>query len=128
MNKLFAAAALVACFACSKTETDINNIVYNDEHGVYVHLAPIVEDDAPATRGYSSPNWAYNMEVNDRISIWSQAGTLQIFKVVETTTGPNGNFVAKIEASGFTLTDGEEYYCSYPFVLDNVVNDHTAQI
>ena len=127
MNKFFAAAALVACIACSKVETDVNNVVNNDEKGVYVTLSQIVEDDAPTTRGYASPDWAYNMEVNDRISVWSTAGTQQIFKVVETQK-VGGKFVAKIEASGFTLAEGEEYYASYPFVLENVINDFDAQI
>ena len=128
MNRLFAAAALLACLACSKTETDINKVVMENEPGVYVHFAPIIEDDAPATRGYAKSNWSYNVEVGDQINIWSAAASLQIFKVVETQTGPNGNFVAKIESSGFGLNDGEEYYSTYPFVLNNVVHDHKSQV
>lgn len=127
-NKLFAAAALLACLACSKTETDINKVVMENEPGVYVHFAPIIEDDAPATRGYAKSNWSYNVEVGDQINIWSAAASLQIFKVVETQTGPKGNFVAKIESSGFGLNDGEEYYSTYPFVLNNVVHDHKSQV
>ena len=128
MNKLFAAAALLACFACSKTETDINKVVTENEPGVYVRFAPIIEDDAPATRGYAMSNWSYSVEVGDQINIWSTAASLQIFKVVETETGPKGNFVAKIESSGFGLNDGEEYYSTYPFVLNNVVHDHKSQV
>lgn len=128
MNRLFAAAALLACFACSKTETDINKVVTENEPGVYVHFAPIIEDDAPATRGYAMSDWSYNVEVGDQINIWSAAASLQIFKVVETETGPEGNFVAKIESSGFGLNDGEEYYSTYPFVLNNVVHDHKSQV
>ena len=128
MNKLFAAAALLACFACSKTETDINKVVTENEPGVYAHFAPIIEDDAPATRGYAMSNWSYSVEVGDQINIWSTAASLQIFKVVETETGPKGNFVAKIESSGFGLNDGEEYYSTYPFVLNNVVHDHKSQV
>ena len=127
-NKLFAAAALLACFACAKTETDIDKVVKENEPGVYVHFAPIIEDDAPATRGYAKSNWSYNVEVGDQINIWSAAASLQIFKVVETQTGPKGNFVAKIESSGFGLNDGEEYYSTYPFVLNNVVHDHKSQV
>lgn len=128
MNKFFAAAALVACIACSKVETDVNKVVNNDEKGVYVTLSQIVEDDAPTTRGYATPDWAYNMEEGDRIAIWSTAGSLQIFKVVETQTNEYGNFVAKIEASGFTLTDNEEYYASYPYVAANSEYDFTDQV
>lgn len=128
MNKFFAAAALVACIACSKVETDVNKVVNNDEKGVFVTLSQIVEDDAPATRGYATRDWAYNMEEGDRIAIWSTAGSLQIFKVVETQTNEYGNFVAKIEASGFTLTDNEEYYASYPYVAANSEYDFTDQV
>lgn len=127
MKRLFAAIALLACFACSKSEMDINNAINESESGVYVHFAPIVEDDTPTTRGYSSPNWAYNVEINDRINIWSAAGSLQIFKVVQTEKTEKGNFVAKIESSGFELTDGETYYATFPFILNNVERDHTDQ-
>ncbi len=128
MNRWLAAVVLLACFACSKTETDFNQVVKGNEPGVYAHFAPIIEDDAPATRGYASPNWSYSVEIDDQINIWSSAASLQIFKVVETQVTDKGNFVAKIESSGFGLNEGEEYYSTYPFVLNNVVHNHKSQV
>ena len=127
MNRLFAVATcMLACLACSKTEIDFNKVIDENEPGVYAHFAPFLEEDTPGTRGYSLTNFAYDVEVGDRISVWSTQGTQQIFLVTERLESGD-HFVAKIEASGFSLNDGEEYYAFYPFVIPNVVEPLTAQ-
>ena len=124
MNRLFAATALVACFACSKTETDINKVM-NDELGDFVYLAPIVEDDVPATRGYkTASDYVYHFEEGDRLGIWDDLDDVMIFKIAETYD--NGH--ARIDGGKFSLTDGETYWSTFPYVHNNTQFDRTAQI
>ena len=124
MNRLFAAAALLACFACSKTETDINNVM-NDELGDFIRIAPIVEDDVPETRGYKTADWAYHFEVGDRICIWDDLNDVMIFKVAEVFPE---NDHARIDGGKFHLDDGETYWSTYPYVPNNVDNDRDVQV
>ena len=124
MKRLFAAVALLACFACSKTETDINNVM-NDELGDFIRIAPIVEDDVPETRGYKTADWAYHFEVGDRICIWDDLNDVMIFKVAEVFPE---NDHARIDGGKFHLDDGETYWSTYPYVPNNVDNDRDAQV
>lgn len=125
MNKWMAAIALVSCVACSKTETDINKTSPMNEKGkVYGYFAPIIDDDAPATRGYRNPDWSYVAEVDDQVNIWSSTNTLMIHKIV--SFNDNGHF--ELEASGYELKSGQTYTATYPFVLNNVVNLPTSQV
>lgn len=123
MNRLFAAAALLACFACSKIETGINNVM-NDEVGDFVYIAPIVEDDVPMTRGYKTSDWVYHFEVGERIAIWDDLNDVMRFKVAEVF--PNGR--AKIDGGKFHLDDGETYWATYPYVSANADLDRDAQV
>ncbi len=123
MNRLFAAAALLACFACAKTETDINNVM-NDELGDFVYIAPIVEDDVPDTRAYKKSDWSYHFEVGDRIAIWDDLDVVMNFKVSEVL----GNDHAKIDGGHFHLDDGVTYWSTFPYVHANTAFDRNAQV
>ena len=125
MNKWMAAIALISCVACSKTETDIEKATSMNEKGkVYGYFAPIIDDDAPETRGYRNPDWSYTAEVGDQVNIWSNTNTLMIHKIV--SFNDNGHF--ELEASRYDLKPCQTYTATYPFVLNNVVNLPTSQV
>lgn len=109
-------SALVLLFfvaSCVENETDAGFDF--ETPGVYGYLAPVVFEDEPATKGTADPNTLqYVWEEGDRINIWSNTGSLLIYKVEEITDEGRR---AKFSGGGFTLTNGETYYSSHPLIL-----------
>lgn len=124
MNKWMAAIALVSCVACSKTETDIDKAAPMNGNGkVYGYFEPLIDDDAPETRGYRTPEFSYIAEVDDQVSIWTSGHSYMGYRIGSVTS--DGHF--ELVAEDFNLVPGKTYYASYPFVLQNVVNRPTSQ-
>jgi len=124
MNKWMAAIALIVAVACSKTETDIDNATPMNENGkVYGYFEPLIDDDAPETRGYRTPEFSYIAEVDDQVSIWTSGHSYMGYRIGSVTS--DGHF--ELVAEDFNLVPGKTYYASYPFVLQNVVNRPTSQ-
>lgn len=122
-NKLLAAAALFACFACSKTETDINQAPMNQNGKVYGYFEPLIDDATPQTRGYRTPDFSYVAEVDDQVCIWTPGNSLMLYRVASEAAG---HF--ELVSDGFDLIPGQTYSATYPFVLANVVNPPTSQV
>lgn len=124
MTKWLSAIALISCFACSKAElgTDNATLLNENESGVFGAIDPIIDEDAAGTRAYVTTGWGYKYEVGDRINIWSNTGSLLAFRVTKLIE--NGKR-AEFSNSGFTLTQGEMYYATHPFVND-MEADYTA--
>lgn len=83
------------------------------------YINPVVSED-PATKATFSTDMKFGFEVGDRINIWSEVGTLLIYKVTE-TDGSSAVFAG----GGFTLTEGMEYYSSFPLIA-NPRDDYNA--
>ena len=117
MTKWLSAIALISCFACSKAElgTDNATLVNENESGVFGAIDPIIDDDAVGTRSYVTTGWGYRYEEGERINIWSNTGSLLSFRVTKVMDGGKR---AEFSNSGFTLTQGETYYATHPFVND----------
>lgn len=117
MTKWLSAIALISCFACSKAElgTDNANLVNENESGVFGAIDPIIDDDAVGTRSYVTTGWGYRYEEGERINIWSNTGSLLSFRVTKVMEDGRR---AEFSNSGFTLTQGETYYATHPFVND----------
>lgn len=117
MTKWLSAIALISCFACSKAElgTDNANLVNENESGVFGAIDPIIDEDAVGTRSYVTSGWGYRYEEGERINIWSNTGSLLSFRVTKVMDGGKR---AEFSNSGFTLTQGETYYATHPFVND----------
>ena len=121
MTKWLSAIALISCFACSKAElgTDNATLVNENESGVFGAIDPIIDDDAVGTRSYVTTGWGYRYEEGERINIWSNTGSLLSFRVTKVMDGGKR---AEFSNSGFTLTQGETYYATHPFVNDMEAN------
>lgn len=103
---------LLSFFSCTKAEY-IGDTPDFKEAGVFGYIAPVVLDDAPATKASVNPSsLSYSFEVGDRINIWSNSNTLLLYTVEELRD--NGHAV--FSGGGFTLTDGETYYSSVPLI------------
>ncbi len=105
-------AALCIFGACAKVEEEDSEALYYKGKGIYGYLTPIVDDDEPDTKATVNTSLLLSFEVGDRINIWSNTGTTLFYKVREVSA--NGR--AKFEGGGFTLTDGETYYSSFPLI------------
>lgn len=80
--------------------------------GVYGYLPDFESDDAPATKAkFPVAEMNLRFEVGDKINIWSEVGTLLVYKVTE-TDGKSATF----DGGGFTLTEGMKYYSSFPLI------------
>lgn len=80
--------------------------------GVYGYLPDFVSDDDPATKAkFPVAEMNLRFEVGDKINIWSEVGTLLVYKVTE-TDGKSATF----DGGGFTLTEGMKYYSSFPLI------------
>ena len=117
MTKWLSAIALISCFACSKAElgTDNATLLNENESGVFGAIDPIIDEDSAGTRAYVTTGWGYRYEVGDRINIWSNTGSLLAFRVTKLIDDGKR---AEFSNSGFTLTLGETYYATHPFVND----------
>ena len=115
MKKILSLAFLATLFlsvSCVKGEKFADESLMKAP-GVYGYLDPIASDDDPATKATVDPaTMQLGFELGDNINIWSSKGTLVIYSVEEITAGGGASF----DGGGFTLTDGETYYSSYPLI------------
>jgi hypothetical protein len=118
--KLASIFALAILYSCTKGE-EFNEVIPS-ESGVYGFPASIVIEDDPATRATFSTNpFKYVFEIGDRINIWSESGTLLIYKVQ--SVKDNGR--AEFTGGGYTLSEGETYFSSHP-LIKTLDDDHTS--
>ena len=107
MNRILAAAALLACFACAKTETDIEKATSMNEKGkVYGYIEPLTTN----TRAYWSNTdlLPFQIELNDKVNVWTPKGTHMEYMVSEI-----------LEAGHFAL-DTEEF----ELILEERIHKH----
>ncbi len=106
---------LFSCTPAEKSDTSFAG------PGVYGYLPDFVSDDAPATKAkFPAAEMNLRFEVGDKINIWSEVGTLLVYKVT-VTDGKSATF----DGGGFTLTEGMTYYSSFPLIA-NVRDDFSA--
>ena len=97
-------------FACTPAEKPDASSV----RGVTGTLPEFVSDDDPATKAkFPVAEMNLRFEVGDRINIWSEVGTLLVYKVT-VTDGKSATF----DGGGFTLTEGMTYYSSFPLIAN----------
>lgn len=121
MNKFLAAAALLACVACSKTETDFNKATSLNEKGkVYGYIEPLTQN----TRAYwnNTELLPFQIEVNDKVNVWTPKGTHMEYMVSELLEA--GHFA--LDTEEFELKPGVTYTAGFPW-LPGVTNSATAQ-
>ena len=121
MNRILAAAALLACFACAKTETDIEKATSMNEKGkVYGYIEPLTTN----TRAYWSNTdlLPFQIELNDKVNVWTPKGTHMEYMVSEILEA--GHFA--LDTEEFELKPGVTYTAGFPWLPD-VTNSATAQ-
>lgn len=121
MNRILAAAALLACFACAKTETDVEKATSMNEKGkVYGYVEPLT----PNTRAYWSNTdlLPFQIELNDKVNVWTPKGTHMEYMVSEILEA--GHFA--LDTEEFDLKSGVTYTAGFPWLPD-VTNSATAQ-
>ena len=124
MNRILAAAALLACFACAKTETDFDKATSVNENGkVYGYIAPL-NGENPNTRAYwvNSEYLPFQIELNDKVNVWTPKGTHMEYMVSEILEA--GHFA--LDTEEFDLKPGVTYTAGFPWLPD-VTNSATAQ-
>ncbi len=115
--KLAFVAVLFVLASCVKGEKFSDSSL--SDAAVTGYINPMVSEE-PATKATFTPNMIFGFEVGDRINIWSEVGTLLIYKVTE-TDGSSAVFAG----GGFTLTEGMTYYSSFPLIA-NPRDDYNA--
>ena len=121
MNKFLAAAALLACVACSKTETDFDKASSLNEKGkVYGYIEPLTQN----TRAYwnNTELLPFQIEVNDKVNVWTPKGTHMEYMVSELLEA--GHFA--LDTEEFELKPGVTYTAGFPWHSDGT-NSATAQ-
>jgi len=123
MNRILAATALLACFACAKTEMDIDKAssLSNEKGKVYGYIEPLSQN----TRAYweNSANLPFQIEVGDKVNVWTPKGTHMEYNVSKLLEA--GHF--ELDTEEFELKPGVTYTAGSPW-LPNVTNSATAQV
>ena len=120
MKKLLKLAFIAVLFvlaSCVKGEKFSDSSLRDGAVTGYIN--PMVSEE-PDTKATFTPNMVFGFEVGDRINIWSEEGTLLVYKVTE-TDGSSAVFAG----GGFTLTEGMTYYSSFPLIA-NPRDDYNA--
>ena len=107
-------ATLCLLGSCARVEED-GETIYLKGKGVFGYITPPIEEDEVGleTKASMDPStMRFSFEKGDRINIWSESGTTLFYKVMDVTDAGR----AKFEGGGFTLTEGETYYSSFPLI------------